>query len=1072
MSVSKKRARCTIKSTLSELPYANVEIIRAHGQFNNILNSDLPTKKYLDKLHSIYDLDLFRLNTESTLNPDRNLSMQQIRCKYFSPYSFSMFKESLLESDSQCPFSMLHTNVRSLRKNIDNFQVHLLDELDYQFSVIGITETKITNSSGLDFNACIPNYQFEYVPTPLSCGGVGMYINNCLKYKVLERTSKDAFQALWIEIESLKSKNIVCGVIYRQHNDPEQFLQYVDFTLEKLSSSDKVVYLMGDFNIDLLKSEISDYSQNFLLSLQCYSFFPVIDKPTRVYNNSATLIDNIFLNRFDHKISGGNIVSDISDHYSQFCFIHSLIPKNFTAKHKIRDYSNFSEECFINDVLDTDWDNSMTYGSVDKCFSSFYNKFNKLINKHAPLKILSRRKAKQFSKPWITKGLRKSIKIKNRLFYSGDISKYKLYRNRIVSLSRLSKRLYYEAYFTTNLRNVKKTWEGINELLNRQRNRKTVSALQRSNNSGVTQNPSEITNIFNQYFASIGPRLARNISPSRINFQDYLVGTNHFKSFFFDPVVPSEVDLEILAIPSNKVYGLYSCPVHLLKSGRHILSPLLAAMMNKSISTGIYPHLLKHAKVIPIYKSGDETDPCNYRPISLLSVFNRLFEKLMAKRLKSHCEKNGIFFTSQYGFRDKCSTQHAILDILSKIQTNIDAKLFSCGIFIDLKKAFDTVDHSILLHKLYHYGVRGIINNWFSSYLLNRNQSTQIGSTVSNIEEIVCGVPQGSVLGPLLFLIYVNDIYRCSQIFEFYLFADDTNLLYSNKDLKDLEKVVNDELAKVGDWLDANKLSLNTSKSNFVIFHPYQRKLDYIVHLKIYNNDLKKSVSLEQKTFVKYLGILIDNNLSWKYHIDYISSKVSKGIGIIARLRHLVPFATLLNIYRSLIEPYISYGLIAWGQAANTHLNKVLILQKRALRLMYFADSKSHSAPLFVNSRILPITMLYSHLVSSLMHDIDNHRAPSNISMLFIHSEQVHHHFTRFSATANLYVKASRTNQLLFSFARIGVRLWNSIPKELRIKNRTPFKRELKNRLLKLLENEEMNVDIRCSEICKYLLIK
>ena len=446
MSVSKKRARCTIKSTLSELPYANVEIIRAHGQFNNILNSDLPTKKYLDKLHSIYDLDLFRLNTESTLNPDRNLSMQQIRCKYFSPYSFSMFKESLLESDSQCPFSMLHTNVRSLRKNIDNFQVHLLDELDYQFSVIGITETKITNSSGLDFNACIPNYQFEYVPTPLSCGGVGMYINNCLKYKVLERTSKDAFQALWIEIESLKSKNIVCGVIYRQHNDPEQFLQYVDFTLEKLSSSDKVVYLMGDFNIDLLKSEISDYSQNFLLSLQCYSFFPVIDKPTRVYNNSATLIDNIFLNRFDHKISGGNIVSDISDHYSQFCFIHSLIPKNFTAKHKIRDYSNFSEECFINDVLDTDWDNSMTYGSVDKCFSSFYNKFNKLINKHAPLKILSRRKAKQFSKPWITKGLRKSIKIKNRLFYSGDISKYKLYRNRIVSLSRLSKRLYYEAY--------------------------------------------------------------------------------------------------------------------------------------------------------------------------------------------------------------------------------------------------------------------------------------------------------------------------------------------------------------------------------------------------------------------------------------------------------------------------------------------------------------------------------------------------------------------------------------------------------------------------------------------------
>ena len=567
----------------------------------------------------------------------------------------------------------------------------------------------------------------------------------------------------------------------------------------------------------------------------------------------------------------------------------------------------------------------------------FYNKLNKLINKHAPFKILSKRKAKQFSKPWISKGLRKSIKIKNRLFYSGDILKYKLYRNRIVSLSRLSKRLYYEAYFTANLKNMKKTWEGINELLNRQRNRKQVSTLQRPNNSGVTENPAEITNIFNHYFASIGPRLARNISSPRKNFQDYLAGTNHYKSFFFDPVTSSEVDMEILATPcSNKVYGLYSCPVHLLKSVRHSLSPLLAALMNKSISTGIYPHLLKHAKVIPVYKTGDETDPCNYRPISLLSVFNRLFEKLVYKRLRSYCEKNGIFFSSQYGFRDNCSTQHAILDILNKIQSKTDAKLFSCGTFIDLKRAFDTVDHSILLHKLNHYGVRGIINSWFSSYLSKRSQSTHIGSTVSDKEEIVCGVPQGSVLGPLLFLSYVNDIYRCSQIFDFYLFADDTNLLYSNKDLKDLETVVNEELMKVGDWLDPNKLSLNTSKSNFVIFHPYQHKPDCTIQLEIYNNDLKESVPLEQKTFVKYLGILIDNNLSWKYHIDYISSKVSKGIGMSARLRLLVPFATLLNIYRCLIEPYISYGLIAWGQAANIHLNKILILQKRALRLMYF----------------------------------------------------------------------------------------------------------------------------------------
>ena len=202
-------------------------------------------------------------------------------------------------------------------------------------------------------------------------------------------------------------------------------------------------------------------------------------------------------------------------------------------------------------------------------------------------------------------------------------------------------------------------------------------------------------------------------------------------------------------------------------------------------------------------------------------------------------------------------------------------------------------------------------------------QSTQIGSIVSNKERTVCGVPQSSVLGPLLFLIYVNDMHRSSRKFDFYLFADDTNLLYAEKDLSKLEVVVNEELLKLCEWLHSNKLSLNVSKSNFVIFYPYQRRLYREVNLKIPDNNSEQLVSLEHKTYVKYLGVLIDGNLSWKHHINYISTKISEGIGIIARLRHLVPRTTLLNIYRSLIEPYISYGLIAWDQVANAHLKSL-----------------------------------------------------------------------------------------------------------------------------------------------------
>ena len=277
------------------------------------------------------------------------------------------------------------------------------------------------------------------------------------------------------------------------------------------------------------------------------------------------------------------------------------------------------------------------------------------------------------------------------------------------------------------------------------------------------------------------------------------------------------------------------------------------------------------AKIIPIFKADDNTDANNYRPISLLSNFNRSFEKLIFNRMKSFIEKNNLFSPSQYGFRKAHSTQHAILDIVNTIETNMDKRSFSCGVFIDLKKAFDTVDHKILLDKLHHYGFRGIINKWFSSYLEDRTQTTQIGSLISPEENIAFGVPQGSVSGPLLFLIYVNGIQECSEKLKFFLFADDTNIVYADNNLKSLDDIVNLELRKLCDWLTTNKLTLNIKKTNFVIFCPAQRKLTFLPNITIFDNDKNKYISLERKESVKCLGIFIDQNLTWKHHIDHVA---------------------------------------------------------------------------------------------------------------------------------------------------------------------------------------------------------
>ena len=355
--MSVKNSNNTARLLFKELPYFGINFIPIHGQFNNILSSSLPTKKYLEKLTSFHDLDLFSLNIDSNINPDLNVPNLKIRSQYYSPHSFHLMKNSLNYTRKGIPnFSLFHNNVRSLKRNFENLETHLLKELEYHFSVIGITETKIINSDLPDQLPSLPGYEFEFVPSPLSAGGVGMFISDQLNYKIIEKTSTNAFQALWIEFLFGKKSNIICGVIYRQHNSPESFQAYFDEALEKFSQSDKTVYVMGDFNINLLNAETCNFTKEFLLALQSYSFIPTIDKPTRVHSSSATLIDNIFVNKSYGRVTSGNIISDISDHYSQFCLSDFSCETNFPRKAMIRDFSRFSEEDFNSELAQVDWE--------------------------------------------------------------------------------------------------------------------------------------------------------------------------------------------------------------------------------------------------------------------------------------------------------------------------------------------------------------------------------------------------------------------------------------------------------------------------------------------------------------------------------------------------------------------------------------------------------------------------------------------------------------------------------------------------------------------------------------------
>ena len=420
----------------------------------------------------------------------------------------------------------------------------------------------------------------------------------------------------------------------------------------------------------------------------------------------------------------------------------------------------------------------------------------------------------------------------------------------------------------------------------------------------------------------------------------------------------------------------------------------------------------------------------NYRPISLLSNINKIIEKLMHSRLYNFLSIHNCIYDLQFGFRDKHSTNHALLDLTEDIRSALDDNSFAIGVFIDLQKAFDTVDHKILLHKLDYYGIRGISNDWFKSYLTNRKQFVSISGFESNITTMKYGVPQGSVLGPLLFLIYINDLHKSIKYCTTRHFADDTNLLIKNKSLKQIKKHVNLDLRNLSKWLKSNKISLNASKTELLIFRHPNKLINYDLKIKIDGNKLKPS------KFVKYLGLLIDSHLKWDHHTDLLASKLSRAIGMLSKIRHYVNKNTLRSIYYGIFSSILTYGCQIWEQIENKNINRILKLQDQAIRVINFAHFNDSRNPLYNNSKILKLSDNIKLLNFMFVHDSVNGTLPTILNNNFTLFQNLHNHDTRGAELNIIKLPKARTQfNGIKSIRYASINIWNNIIKKFPDKN-------------------------------------
>jgi len=901
---------------------------------------------------------------------------------YHTPDKYNTTINQKADSD----LAIININIRGIACNFDNLLV-FLNTFSTAFDVIILTETHVQDTpqySNIHNRFNIVGYNSNHSKSSIKFGGVSIYtrdVYNSIKISDLSHSSS-YYDSLYLQINGNNiSKSLIVGAYYRHcRHSNNDYIRFIS-TLEQHLSHNKVskhkVIIAGDFNICLMKSCSNADSLAYLNTILQNGLETHIYKPTRVefYKDSLqvrslSLIDHIHSNLFEFECTSGNLYYPDSDHYANF-----VVFRNFGQKNKNenliyrRNFKLIDEELLIDDFKNIDWITQVyNEPNLDTAASNIVKNIENLLDKHAPLNKLSKRKSKYCHKPWITARILTEIRNKNKIYrqYKCNptaINKqtFNNCRNKVTSLLRQSKKKYFVEYFKKFKYDSKKMWEGINLALEQTKNKKQLPTEIKNEDGEILENPQTTANAFAKYFENIPLKTKSKIKPSKSNrhFLDYLHKTKPINEYLvLHDTTPEETLEYISSLKDKSSPGPISIPNRFIKLLALPLSQIMCTIINRSMQTGYIPDSFKIGQQTPVFKAG-ELKLQNFRPITVANCFSKLLEKTVRDRMTKFLKINKIINNSQFGFRKNHSTTHAIINLVESTLEGLDEKLKVGGVFLDISKAFDCVNHDILLRKLEYYGFRGTTLMWFESYLKNRTQYVRIKESKSNTYRPLLGVPQGGVLAPILFILFTNDIISSSSVLDFSIYADDTCLILCiNRE--SYSEVMTRELSKVMDWFNCNELLLNMGKTDYLNFGPHyprqfqkgehdlselhetgplyfferadyepagpshielNKKGEFILSdlhevcpksARIESISTLDETTIDDSIEVKYLGLYLDNKLEFHKHINILSCKLNRMTGIIWRCPD-IDIHTKKLIYHSLVESHLVYGLLIWG---------------------------------------------------------------------------------------------------------------------------------------------------------------